>query len=205
MERQFRIILHGQSLYNGSILKGEEREFTLGYLIATSTIHSPSELVAFELVPDGVEIDILKRDETLASPSPQPMPTLPLQLFFGLMTAFRERAMLYKDTGISHSVALANKQGILHQSYDIYLHQALYKLIGHCANSPAYQGSYLLLSGKLTFETMKLCLFLPCKWVITRSAPTDLALDLAVREDIGLIGFARGSRFICYHGQVTSG
>ncbi|MGQ9557734.1 MAG: formate dehydrogenase accessory sulfurtransferase FdhD [Desulfurispora sp.] len=113
-----------------------------------------------------------------------------------------ERARLFRDTGGVHSAALAAGGRLVVMYEDIGRHNAVDKVLGHCLwqRLPVQDGA-LVLSGRVSSEILIKAVRAGLPAVISRAAPTALAVDLAHDFQVCLIGFARGERFNVYSGQ----
>ncbi len=116
-----------------------------------------------------------------------------------LLAAFRDISSLYQETGGVHSSALSDGKKILSFSEDIGRHNAVDKLIGKAFLSDvSVQNKLLLTSGRVTSEIVTKAGRNRLPILISRAAPSCMAINYA--EDIGitLIGFARGDRMNIY-------
>jgi FdhD protein len=68
-------------------------------------------------------------------------------------------------------------------------------------NKLPLEGKLLMVSGRSSFEIMQKALAAGIPMVCAVSAPSSLAVDVARRFDMSLIGFLRGSRFNVYAGR----
>lgn len=118
---------------------------------------------------------------------------------FGLMRSLQEKSVLFKATGGVHSAALADEEQILVYSEDIGRHNALDKIVGECLlKEIPLQEKILLTSGRLSAEIVLKGAKMGLPLIVSRSAPTSLAVELAGQVGITLVGFLRGTRFNIY-------
>jgi FdhD protein len=82
---------------------------------------------------------------------------------------------------------------------DIGRHNTLDKLAGRCLlGREVMAGSILLTTGRLSSEMVLKAARMEVPILISRSAPTSLAVERATRWGLTLIGYARRDRFTLY-------
>lgn len=118
---------------------------------------------------------------------------------FTLMEELEEQAVLFKETGGVHSAALTDGKEILSFHQDIGRHNTLDRILGQAKlEKTSLEDKMILFSGRVASEIVLKISKMGIPILISRSAPSSLALDLA--EDLGItvIGFARENRFSVY-------
>jgi FdhD protein len=116
-----------------------------------------------------------------------------------LLATFRTISKLYIETGGVHSSALSDGREILFFSEDIGRHNAVDKLIGRAfLQSVPVENKILITSGRVTSEIMTKAGRNRFPILISRAAPSCMALSYAEDMGITLIGFARGDRMNIY-------
>jgi len=116
-----------------------------------------------------------------------------------LLTDFRTLSKLYLETGGVHSAALSDGNSILFFSEDIGRHNAVDKLIGKSyLRSVPVEDKMLLTSGRVSSEIVAKAGRNRIPLLISRAAPTCMAISLAEDLGITLVGFARGDRMNIY-------
>jgi FdhD protein len=116
-----------------------------------------------------------------------------------LLKTFRNISSLYLETGGVHSAALSDGKEILFFSEDIGRHNAVDKLIGKAfLQSIPVENKILLTSGRVTSEIMTKAGRNRFPILISRAAPSCMAISYAEDMGITLIGFARGDRMNIY-------
>ncbi len=116
-----------------------------------------------------------------------------------LLIMFRNISTLYLETGGVHSAGLSDGRKILFFSEDIGRHNAVDKLIGKAfLKSVPVENKILLTSGRVTSEIMTKAGRNRFPILISRAAPSCMAISYAEDMGITLIGFARGDRMNIY-------
>jgi len=116
-----------------------------------------------------------------------------------LMRELQERSLTFKDTGGVHSCALCNQEGIEVFAEDIGRHNAVDKVFGECFIGGIFtQDKVILTSGRVSSEILIKVAKRKIPIIASHSAPTDLALGLAEKLNLTLIGFVRGQRMNIY-------
>ncbi|MDK1030519.1 MAG: formate dehydrogenase accessory sulfurtransferase FdhD [Planctomycetia bacterium] len=119
-----------------------------------------------------------------------------------LMHDFQKRSELFKTTGGVHAAAMVDDVGIFAFAEDIGRHNAVDKIIGRAVrDGRRLLDKIVLTTGRLTFDIAAKALRTGIPIIISRSAPTDRAIELAAVGHIALVGFARGRRMNVYSAQ----
>jgi FdhD protein len=133
-----------------------------------------------------------------------PGPLVGASTLVELSRTLAKRQKIFARTGGLHAAGLFTPDGALLALYeDVGRHNALDKLIGQIwlANQIPLVDRIVLLSGRLSFEILQKAARAGITFVAGVSAPSSLAVRLAERFDITLVGFLRGGRFNIYHGR----
>jgi FdhD protein len=118
---------------------------------------------------------------------------------FELADSFRKMSALFEETGGVHSAALSDGSGIIQFADDVGRHNAADKVFGSCLlKGIEAAGKLLLTTGRVSSEIVLKCARSGVPIIISRSAPTSLAVELAERFGITLAGFVRGKRMNVY-------
>jgi len=116
-----------------------------------------------------------------------------------LVEQFVHRSGLFESTGGVHSAALCDRTSILVFSEDIGRHNAIDKVFGECLLKDIPIHDHLLVtSGRVSSEILSKAAKRRIPILISKSAPTDLGLELAQERGITLIGFVREKRMNIY-------
>lgn len=116
-----------------------------------------------------------------------------------MMRELDERSDTYRLTGGVHSAALADNNELLLMYEDIGRHNAVDKVLGHVfLNGITTGDKCLLLSGRVSSEILIKAARSNIPVVVSRAAPTQLAVELSEQLGITVIGFARGLKLSIY-------
>ncbi len=125
--------------------------------------------------------------------------SIPAERCFELMRRLQLSSDSFRLTGGVHNAALFDEAGGMVARSDIGRHNALDKLFGHCLrNRMSAKERVIAFSGRLSSEVVLKAAKIGCPIVLSKSAPTDLALRLA--DDLGLtcVGFIRADSLNVY-------
>ena len=116
-----------------------------------------------------------------------------------LVDQFVHRSGLFESTGGVHSAALCDTKSILVFSEDIGRHNAIDKVFGECLlkDIPIHD-RLLVTSGRVSSEILSKAAKRRIPLLISKSAPTNLGVELANELGITLIGFVREKRMNIY-------
>ena len=107
----------------------------------------------------------------------------------------------FSKTGGIHASALINNEGkVIATREDVGRHNALDKLIGHVQKNKLIDNhsQFIACSGRLNFELIQKGLMSNIGLMAGVGAPTSLAIDLAKRFGMTLLGFVKKNSFNIY-------
>ncbi|HNQ67504.1 MAG TPA: formate dehydrogenase accessory sulfurtransferase FdhD [Bacteroidales bacterium] len=200
------------------------KELTAGYLVTSGIVSKTNKLLHLEYIEDKKKFDvslennnILKEKEfSVFKPlgcgagdslfikiekDKEDLPYISIQQseISDLMKEFNKTSDLFRETGGVHSSALATHKEIVVFMEDIGRHNAVDKVIGALyLNKQNFSDKILLTSGRISSEIVIKSINADIQIIISRSAPTIKAIELAEKNNICIIGFARADNFNIY-------
>ena len=146
-------------------------------------------------------IDALQATSRYTLPAGAPL--IDAALVHGLPAVLRDAQRVFDRTGGLHASALLDAEGRLHALHeDVGRHNALDKVIGAeflAGRLPAHE-RILLVSGRVSFELVQKAVMAGIPVLAAVGAPSSLAVELAQRAGMTLLGFVRDGRFNVYAG-----
>ena len=141
-------------------------------------------------------LEIIKKDKT----DPKE-PKISKEVIFSSPNILKTNQSEFTKTGGIHASGLFNNKGeLINLKEDVGRHNALDKLIGSSMikNQIDPKIQFITCSGRLNFELVQKVLMTNIGIMIGVGAPTSLAIDLANKFDMTLIGFVKKDSFNIY-------
>ncbi len=141
-------------------------------------------------------LEVIKKDKVVKS-----LPKIDHKIIMKSPTTLRENQSEFSKTGGIHASGLfSNKGDVIAIKEDVGRHNALDKLIGYVLKNKLLNPSnqFLTCSGRLNFELVQKALMSNIGVLIGVGAPTSLAIDLANKFDMTLVGFVKEDSFNIY-------
>ncbi len=141
-------------------------------------------------------LEIIKKDKTSKS-----NPRLSKEIIINSPSVLRKNQSEFAKTGGIHASGLFSSNGnLISLREDVGRHNALDKMIGDALlnNYLEPNDQFITCSGRLNFELVQKVLMTNIGLMIGVGAPTSLAIDLANRFDMTLVGFVKEDSFNIY-------
>ncbi len=141
-------------------------------------------------------LEIIKKEKTFKT-----KPRLAKGVIVRSPSILRQNQIEFSKTGGIHASGLFSSDGkLISLREDVGRHNALDKMIGNALNENQIdpKNQFITCSGRLNFELVQKVLMTNIGLMIGVGAPTSLAIDLANRFDMTLIGFVKEDSFNIY-------
>jgi len=128
---------------------------------------------------------------------------LELAILLSLPKRLKQRQKLFQKTGGIHAAGIFSLAGeCLHLSEDVGRHNALDKVIGEALLlQQSSEDKLIVLSGRASFELLQKAVMAGYAVVLSVGAPSSLAISVAQRFDITLMGFITDNSCNVYSGD----
>ncbi|NMB00602.1 MAG: formate dehydrogenase accessory sulfurtransferase FdhD [Firmicutes bacterium] len=202
VEHEFSLYVNDQ-LYTELLCSPANLEpLVYGYLYAQGIIKKKDDLLSLSIDHNQAEI-LLEQgnytDDVQNSNNTSSELILQAEEIFDAVNRFNSQSSLFASTGGVHSAALCHCDGRTVFMEDIGRHNAVDKAIGQgLLEGWDLSRCFLITSGRVPKELVTKALNTGLRIIISRSAPTDQAVELARKKGITLCGFVRGSRMNVY-------
>ena len=141
-------------------------------------------------------IEILKKEKLDLS-----FPLIKQDIIMKSPNLLKNKQSEFAKTGGIHASALIDENGeVIATREDVGRHNALDKLIGHTIQNKIMnpKKQFIACSGRLNFELVQKGLMANIGLMVGVGAPTSLAIDLAKRYNMTLLGFVKEDSFNIY-------
>ena len=141
-------------------------------------------------------LEVIKKEKTSNT-----KPKLTKEVIIKSPSILRQNQSEFSKTGGIHGSGLFSSDGkLISLREDVGRHNALDKLIGYALrkNLLDVTNQFLACSGRLNFDLVQKALMANISILTGVGAPTSLAIDLANKFDMTLVGFVKEDRFNIY-------
>ena len=110
-----------------------------------------------------------------------------------------EKQVFFKASGGSHAAAAFDSKGnLILLKEDVGRHNAVDKVVGGILNQALDSASFLLVSGRVSYEIVTKVFRAKIPVLIAVSAPSSLAIDYAKELGVGLYAYCRDGKSTRY-------
>lgn len=166
-------------LYNSKNLEKSQK------IITTS---SGKQYSYFEDIIMNIENLIVSKDQTFSSNE-----------ILTNVESFCSESEGFNKTGGLHSAKLCTNSGLNIHMEDIGRHNAFDKVVGAALSENInFADSYIITSGRVPSDMIIKAVCIGVPLLVSKSAPTNISVQIAYKMGLTLIGFARGKRLNIY-------
>ncbi|HHX68754.1 MAG: formate dehydrogenase accessory sulfurtransferase FdhD [Miniphocaeibacter sp.] len=201
-ERKYNIYINSKKIFKTVCSPFNLEEMAVGFLWMNGYINSKEDIINIDIDTEGKmdlkikgdtkkkEIELEKNNSKMEILSTE----IPKQI-----TLMENKAKLFKKTAGVHSAALISNNEVIVYMEDIGRHNTLDKIAGYCVlNNIDMTNKIIAFSGRLPVEIVTKISKMKVPIMISRSAPTNLGIELAREKGITLCGFTRNNRYHIY-------
>lgn len=212
------IFINGRHFVTAMTSPDMRREFIIGHLFSERIVSGCSEIESLEIEGNVARVII-------ANPMKAILPRRPIVSGCGGISSFLDESKLpeirsdlkidrddiYKAmksissselhtaTGGVHSVGLFDKDGAIYISEDIGRHNALDKVIGYSLDRNVnFKNTFAASTGRISSDMALKAAVAGIPIIASRGATTSLAIAIAERTGLTIIGFVRGGKMNLY-------
>ena len=200
----------------------------VGFLVGEGLLHRREDLVSVEVAAAEARVDVRGRFDAsaleamarrwtrssgcggggtgrdLVAPTCLPLeggPAVRTPRLLELAADFHARPSLWRETGGVHACGLAGPEGLIAFAEDVGRHNAFDKVVGQAfLDGRDVSDKIVLTTGRISAEIVSKAVACRAPLLVSRSAVTSLAVRLARRFNLTLVGFLRGRRLNVYTG-----
>ncbi|HXK49721.1 MAG TPA: formate dehydrogenase accessory sulfurtransferase FdhD [Clostridiales bacterium] len=225
-ETELKLAINHKELSSLVCLPGYEDELTAGFLVTSGIVNSGNKLINLDfdstrnIMHIELEDNSVIKDMIFSKMRPVGCGSGTLlfaqskmksakagelcitkEKISALMNEFNRSSELFLLTGGVHSAGLSDCDSILVIREDIGRHNAIDKVIGNMYLAKGtFNDKIILISGRISSEIVLKAVYSGIEMIISRSAPTSRAVEIAEDNGITLVGFARSSNLNVYSG-----
>lgn len=214
-EAQLTIVLNSQKLVTLPCSPKDLESLAIGFLFSLGLVKAKEEIKKVNLddskgmvwvetekdkdLPPLTSSGLFSRVDIKDQPKVESQIGVAPPEVFSLVEGFQHRSEIFISTGGVHSVALCDKKDILVFKEDISRNNAVDKLFGECIlKDIPTEERMVVTSCRISSEILLKVVKRNIPILISKSAPTNLAVRLAADLGITLIGFVREKRMNVY-------
>ena len=200
-----------------------QEALAVGFLYNEGLIQDAKEIADVRLCPEGDNVDVwlhhtldkpvvFRRNSGCSvnvTPSTGDLPisesivkvekTLTPSKIGKLLDQFSTLQRFYRQSGGLHASALSDGEQIIFAAEDIGRNNTLDKIAGYCLmNNFQNSGGVLLTTGRISSEMLQKSAHLHASIIVSRTAVSSMAVQLAEAWGITLVGYSRNGHFNVY-------
>ncbi len=217
-EEPLSIIINGRHFVTTMISPQMKKEFVMGHLFSEGIIRDVKELESLQIEENIANVIISSPLKVLAAKKlivsgcgggasfldESKLPKIRSDLKIDAVEVFKavksiSGSDLHRITGGVHVVGLFDKESRICISEDIGRHNALDKVIGYGLTvNIDFEDTFVACTGRISSEMALKCSAANIPVIASKGATTSLAIEIAEKTGLCIIGFVRGERMNVY-------
>lgn len=198
VEKDFVLVVNGKPILAGACSPGPPRKLVYGVLFSRGIIGAIDDVLSFKSEGETFSVEVRSPVPSLVTPINSSF-TLPIESLIAAGRKCGDRAVIFRETGGTHAVALGDSSGIKNFFEDISRSCALEKAVGDgLLRGIDFSETFIFLSSRVSKGMVEKIAQCGIPIIAGVSAPTLQAAELAQRLGICLCGFVRGERLNIY-------
>lgn len=219
-EKAFSIFINGRNYTTAMISPHLEEEFVLGHLFSEGIIKELDEVESIQIKGNTAKVltknplNVLIAKKTIVSGcgggssflDESKLPKIDSKLKISKECIFNAiksvlTSELHKTTHGIHSCGLFNSESIICKADDIGRHNAFDKVIGSAlTRGYSFSDKFVVTTGRIPSEMVLKCVQVNIPIIASMGATTSLAIDIADKTGLTIVGFVRGRKMSVYSG-----
>jgi len=203
-EEILSVFLNEKFIAKFSCLGKNLNELIIGYLFFYEFVNDYHEIKSFEydIHEKSAYVSTVKVKSSMDESFKSKQKKYAHENLLSLMSIFSSTSETFQKTGAVHSAGIATENEIIKTFDDLSRHNTLYMLLGYSLiNNVHLSDKILLLTCRLTNSIMEIIQKTNTRIIVTKAAPTDLAVKTCQESNITLAGFVRENRMNIYNGE----
>ena len=198
-ERNLNIYIDEQLIDSIVYSSKYESELLFGYLYLEKFINNAKDVYSYEVKRFEYTTNcFVKISKSKYSKVSYERKKIKGEKLFALMRELLPKGETFAKTGGTHISGISDGEKVIAYFEDISRRSTIQKSVGFVLLNSIPNVRVLLTSGRIGFNAVQYAERANIQFIVSQSAPTDLAIETAQENGITLIGFLRGNRFNIY-------
>ncbi len=197
-----KVFLDGEKISEIPCSPKDLELLAIGHLYSKRKIDSVTG-IGIEISGDKIEVLARKSSNPHERKKIHGRFSLPRSVVFDSMVDLMASSERFKRTGGFHTMGLfgVEERTFLYTSEDVSRHSAVEKCIGFLLTKNLSSNVILMSSGRISSSIIEPCVLAGIRFLATKAAVTDRAIEIAKENDVTLLGFVRDGRANIYSGE----
>lgn len=219
-EKALSLFINGRNYTTAMISPHMQKEFVLGHLFSEGIIKELDEVESIQIQENTAKVltksplQVLIAKKTIVSGcgggssflDESKLPKIDSNFKISKDSIFKAvksvlTSEIHKTTYGIHSCGLFGSESLICKVDDIGRHNALDKTIGYALSKGCdFSETFAVTTGRISSEMVLKCSMANIPIIASRGATTSLAIDIADKTGLTILGFVRGKKMSVYSG-----